>query len=308
MKSYSDGRNLYGSLTKNTNSVNLLLGDQVANDDYRAICSARDWPFLERTRALLTQASTQFVNLPYDCEQVKELSVIVSTKTYTPRMAPDKMYWDKLNQSLQRSDIPQWWFSYAGQVGLWPVPVNSGNTINISQKTRVIDLSVADYSTGNIVSVANGGTAVVGSGTGWTSQMVGRYIRITYSDTTNTGDGQWYEIAGVSSATALTLVRAYGGLTISAGSAAYKIGQMPLLPEAYHDLPWLYASGVYWEKESDDRGPAMLARHGSFGENGGLPTGRIKQLVTAWSSPNTSMVIDDGDDREIINPNLTVTL
>lgn len=307
MKSYTEGRTLYGTLTKNAASANLLFGDQMANDDYRAICSAKDWPFLERLRTLQTTTS-QFVNLPYDCDQVREIAVIVSSKRYVPRQAPDRAFWDKLNLSQFTSDIPEYYFVFAGQLGLWPTPATAGNTINVTQKTRVIDLSLADYTTGSIVSITNGATAVVGSGTIWTSQMVGQYIRITYSDTANTGDGQWYEIAGVSSATALTLVRAYGGTTIAAGSASYKIGQMPLLPESFHDLPWLYATGMYWQKEADKRGDKMLQSHGSFGEFGRPASGRIKQLVDTWSSPNTDMVIDDGEDRGILNPNLTVTL
>ncbi len=308
MKSYSVGRALYGTMTKNSATANLTLGDQIANDDYRDICAAKDWPFLERLRTLLTTTS-QFVNLPYDCDQVREIAVIVSSKRYTPRMSPDRNHWDKLNASAITSNIPQWWITFNGQLGLWPTPITAGNTINVTQKTRVIDLSVADYSTGTIVSVAAGGLAVVGSGTSWTAQMVGRYIRITHVDTANTGDGVWYEISAVADTTHLTLVRAYGGTAIAAGSAAYIIGQMPLLPEAYQNLPWIFAVGQYWMKEADDRGVNFLKQHGSFGEGGGLATGMIATLVKNWSSPNTNMVIDDGIGNEgITNPNLFITL
>jgi hypothetical protein len=59
MKSYTIGRALYGTLTKNTSTANLALGDQIANDDYRALCAMRDWPWLERLRTLSTAAATQ---------------------------------------------------------------------------------------------------------------------------------------------------------------------------------------------------------------------------------------------------------
>jgi hypothetical protein len=311
MKSYTIGRNLYGSLTKNTASANLSLGDQIANDDYRAICAVKDWPFLERLRTLSTIASTQAYNLPYDCDQVREIGVIVSSKRYTPTMAPDRNFWDKLNSSTVTSDIPQYWFTFAGQLMLWPTPATAANTINVTQKTRVIDLSVADYTTGNITTTVTtaGVTTVTGSGTTWTPQMVGRYIRITYSDTALTGDGLWYEIASVPTSTTMTLVRAYGGTALAAATAAYTIGQMPLLPEAYHDLPWIWSAGKYWEKEADDRGASFLKQHGNFGENGGLPTGRIADLVKNWSSPNTDQVIWDGRDEDSIsNPNLTIMI
>lgn len=308
MKSYTIGRNLYGVLSKNTSAANLLLGDQIANDDYRSICAVKDWPFLERLRTLTTIASTQNYPLPYDCDQVREISVEIDDQTCVPKMSPDRAHWDFLNSSSYTSDIPEWYFVFSGQLYLWPIPASAGNTINVTQKTRVIDLSVADYTTGTITTATKGSTAVVGTGTSWTSQMVGRWIRITYSDTAKTGDGLWYEISEVADTTHLTLVRAYGGTSIATATAAYNIGQMPLLPEAYHDLPWIKSAGRYWEKEADARGVTFLANHGNFGEGGGLPTGRIADLVKNWSSPNTSMVLDDGLGNKIINPNLTVML
>lgn len=308
MKSYTEGRNLYGTLTKNTSSANLTLGDQLANDDYRAICAVKDWPFMERERTLTTVADTQNLPLPYDCDQVRAVSVEISNKTYVARMSPSKDHWDKINETSYTSDYPEWYFVLSGQLYLWPTPATSGNTVNVTQKSRVIDLNVADYTTGNITTATNGSTAIVGSGTSWTDQMVGRWIRITYSNSTNTGDGLWYEISEVGSATTITLVRKYGGNSIATGSASYTIGQMPLLPEAYQDLPWIYAAGVYWEKEADARGATFMRRHGTFGQGGTLPTGRIADLVKNWSSPNTSMVLDDGEDKGYINPNLTITI
>jgi hypothetical protein len=138
--------------------------------------------------------------------------------------------------------------------------------------------------------------------------MVGKWMRITSVSSANGGDGLWYEIAGVTDTTHLTLTRVYGGASIAAGSAAYTIGQMPLLPEAFHDLPWVYAAGTYWGKEADERGEKMLAMHGNIGSGGYPSTGRVKLLETAWSSPTTDLVIDDGRDQNILNPNLTISL
>lgn len=301
MKSYTQGRNLYGKWTKNAASANLTLGDEIANDDYRTICALRDWPWLERLRTLSTLASTQFLSLPYDCDQVREVAVIVSSKRYTPKHAPDRAFWDKLNLSSFTSDIPEYWFTFAGQLGLWPTPATAGNTINVTQKTRVIDLSIADYTTGTITSTVTtaGVTTVTGFGTAWTAQMVGRYIRITYSDTANTGDGVWYEIASVPSATTMTLVRTYGGTALSGATAAYTIGQMPLLPEGFHEMPWWSAAADYWGKETDmKRSDFFQKKHDA----------KFKLLANTWSSPDTDMVIDDGMEQSIENPNLTISL
>lgn len=301
MKSYTQGRNLYGKNTKSTLAANLTYGDEIANDNYRAICSEKDWPFLERLRTLSTTASVQAVNLPYDCDQVREISVIPNGQTtrFRPKLSPSAEHWDYLNLSTFTSDQTLWYFVRAGQILLWPTPVQTGNTIYVTQKTRVIDLSVADITNITVSSIANGATAmtVVGS---LTTAMVGMWIRVTYTGgvAATTGDGVWYEIAGIGSSTTLTLDRAYGGTSITGATAACTIGQMPLLPEAFHDMPWNYASGEYWAKEDYKRSGFFLNK---------AIADKIR-LEKTWSSPTTNMVIDDGRDDFIINPNLTIMM
>lgn len=301
MKSYSTGLAQYLKDTKNPDATgNGATGTARFNDDYRNICAMRDWPFLEANRALVSIANTQFLPLPYDTDLVREISVIPvgSTITYTPRLSPSSTHWDQLNLSQFSSDIPEWYFVFGGQLGIWPRPASSGNAINIRQKTRVIDLNRPDYTTGNIVTATTGSTAIVGSGTSWTTAMVGRWIQITMTDTANAGDGEWYEIAGINSSTSLTLVTAYGGGSITSGSAAYTIGQMPLLPEAFHATPWKYATALYWAGEEDERGSTFQTSHDND----------IITLARSYSAATTSMVMDDGEDHDILNPNLTIEL
>lgn len=300
-RSYTVSRNQAGIWTKNNSSANLLYLDQEANDAYRHICAMKDWPFLEQTRPLLTIASQQFYNLPYDCGQVREISVVLSTKTYTPKLCPSRAFWDQLNLTSFTSDYTEWYFVFAGQVGLWPKPASSNNTINIVQKTKVIDLQFADITNTTVDNIANGSTTLTGTGSpGWTNQLVGRYIQIAAtSNTSNTGDGVWYQISAVPTASTLTLTRAYGGITITTAAAAVcTIGQMPILPEDFHNTPWKKAAQVYWEKEADGRAVPFM--------NGYMSD--LADLVRTWSSPTTSMVIDDGDEQQIINPNLVISL
>lgn len=310
MKSYTEGRNLAGTMTKNTATANLTYLDQMANDDYRHLCTLMDWPFLNRNRTVATTANTQSVPMPYDCDLVREISVIPASSTirYTPQRCADRETWDVLNLRSYVSDIPEWYFVENGLIYLWPVPASSNNTVYIDQRCRVIDLSVADYTTGTITSIASGGTAVVGSGTSWTAQMVGRYIRFTYSNTANTGDGLWYEIAAVPTSTTMTLTRAYGGTSIAAGTAAYTIGQMPLLPEAFHDLPWQWASAMYWQKESDKRAKDLFEIHGMAPQGGRGASGRVRDLIAGYANSTTDPVLDSGNDYEMINPNLLISL
>lgn len=308
MKSYTTGRNLAGVWTKNTNTSNLSYLDQTANDAYRHMCSMKDWSFLEQLRTMSSIASQQFYPAPYDCSQVKELSVTVSTNiTYTPKLSPSREHWDQLNLSKFTSDVPEWYFIFGGNsgagmtIGLWPTPASASNTINVTQKCRVVDLQFADYVTGTITTTVvgvNGYTTVTGSGTGWDTGMVGRWINITPTNAAGGGDGQWYLITGVTNSTTLTLANAYGGVALSGASAAYTMAQMPLLPEDFHDTPWARAAQIYWTKEDDERAAMFEKKY----------DGDVAQLVRTWSAPGGVYVIDTGDDPQIINPNVVIRL
>jgi len=308
MKSYTIGRNLAGVLTKNTTTTNLSFLDQMANDDYRSLCAMHDWPWLERLRTKDTIADTASVELPYDCDKVRTVSVDVDDVIFSPKEVASRKFWDKLTEVESSSDTPEWWYVFDNKLYLYPTPATAGNTINIVQKTRVKDLSIADYTTGNILTTVNSDETITGSGTSWNASMVGSWIRITSSSSANGGDGLWYEISSVTSTTVLELVKPYGGTAITAGSADYIIGQMSLLPENFQDMPWIYASACYWQKESDSRAVALFTQHGTIGSGSYLSTGKVQELEKSSLSDTTSYVLDDGEDDTIINPNLIINI
>ncbi len=306
MKSYTTGRNLAGVWTKNSAAANLSYLDQTANDAYRHMCAMKDWSFLEQQRTLLTVASQQFYPAPYDCARVNEISVLVSGNiTYTPKLSPSKEHWDMLNLSRFTSDIPEWYFVYGGnsgsgmQIGLWPRPATSGNTIQVSQKCRVVDLQFADYTTGTITTGAStaGITTITGSGTSWTAGQAGLWLNITPTAGSAAGDGQWYLVTGIVGGTSLTLAGQYSA-DFSGASAAYTLAQMPLLPDSFHDTPWARAAQIYWEKEEDGRSVGFEKKYDDD----------LVDLVRAWSAPAGDYVIDTGDDPQIINPNVVIRL
>lgn len=297
-KSYTTGRNLYGTWTHNTSSANLLVGDQVANDTYRRICALKTWPFLERQRFLYTQANVQTLPLPYDTDKVQAIGIQVGNLTYTPLEVKDVQEWQRLNLVKYTSDYTRYYFIMNGQISFWPWFATTGNLITLTVKVRVVDLSRPDYTTGSVQSVQNGSQTVTFQGTTLTNIMVGRYVQITPDDSTTSGDGTWYEIGGVVDTTHATLVRAYGGPTISAATQGFTIGQMPLLPSDFHDLPWLRATWKYWSKESDPRAAEFKTDY----------TDGMTALIDSYSATSDEMVLDWGEDVEIINPNLTINI
>jgi len=297
MKSYTKLRTDYGIDSKNTSTANLDWGSGIMSDFHRRLLAKSDWPFLHRLRTAATVANTTFVPLAYDVDQVESVFVTVGTSRYNPVPAPSRAFWDRLHFSLQQSDYPQYWFVFNGELGLWPRPMTSSNVISINAKIRAIDLNTADITSTTITTLANNTQALTVSA-GLTTQMAGFWIRPTFSTTANTGDGLWYEIGSVTNSTTATLVRPYGGLSIAVGTAPCTIGQMTLLPEAYQDLLSNYASFRYWSKEKDTRADIFK----------GMVNEGMADLFKTYGVNDVSMVLDDGEDRPLLNPNLTISL
>lgn len=300
MLSFTGSRSLFGTLTNNSSPTNLTLGDTLINLSTRRILSMGNWDFLEGTQDITSVASQQAYKLAHDYEKLISVKVVVGSTNYTPAEVSDRKTWDRISWPSITSDIPEYYFVFGGQILLYPTPATTNATITVIYKKRQRDLSIADYTTGNIVSVANGGTAIVGSGTTWTASMVGRYIRITETDGANAGDGYWYKISAYTSATAITIDKPYNGTAIAVGSAAYTIGQVSILPEEFQELPvydavTTYFTSVQPEQSQADRYKVMFLEG-------------MKRLMNERGSKGTSPVVWDGLERETINPNLTIRL
>lgn len=298
MLSYTGSRNLYASLTNNTETSNLTLGDTLINQSIRSITRAHDWPFLYKSKTATTTASTQFYQLPNDVDLVLSATIAIGTFVYPVKQARNRQHWDLLNQSTYSSTYPEWFYVFGTQIGFWPIPSASSNTITYYYKKRIRDLSIADYTTGSVLSIASAATTVTGNAPSWTASMAGRYINITESNTANKGDGQWYEIASVTSSTVLELTSPYQGTSISAGTAAYTIGQMSVLPEDFHELPVYRAAEIYYTSVQPNTERAALYK--AMYEEG------YAQMEEMKSDTDTNPVIEE-TNQPIQNPNLYIT-
>jgi len=301
MLTYTGRRNLYGSYT-NTQSTNLANGDTWMNNIERQILRFANFasPALEKKDTSLTTTTSQFRELPNNVGKVRTITVTVGTQVYTADEVNSEAEWQRLNQASYTSDTVEKFFIRAGQFGLWPTPATAGNQITIYHKPILKDLSIGDYTTGGVLTATNASTAIVGTGTTWTTSMAGRFIRITESDTANKGDGYWYEISSVTDSTHLTLVKPYAGTSISAGNAAYTIGQVGLIPEDFQETPVLLATYKYWLGPGNNRAKAK--------EYKDLAAELLKAFFKEYSSKSTSPVLDYGvGEVEPTNPNLYVT-
>ncbi len=197
-----------------------------------------------------TVGGIQEYRLPPDYSKLKTETLTIGSLKWTPREILTREEWDNLNVFPYYADIPSNYFIYNNKFQIWPIPATTGNVITFNYKRRIPDLSLADYSTGN-VSVSNGGLTVTGSGTTWVLTMnsvsESRYIQFAQP----TGDNLWYQIQSVDSTTSLTLMQPYQGVTI-ASSTTYVIGQMPIIMEDFHDMLVYGALMVYFSSIVSD--------------------------------------------------------
>lgn len=114
---------------------------------------------------------------------------------------------------------------------------------------------MVEYTTGTITTLANGGTAVTGSGTDFDGFITDTtaydyYFRIDGDGTG--GASVWYKIASVTDDTSLTLSDAYGGTAISSGSEAYTICTISLLPAGL-DAAIMYGAALIGATDQTNR-------------------------------------------------------
>lgn len=260
-KTYTQLRNLTAKYCNvNTSDATAMETiDSNINDSINTICNLQGGKlrFLEATKEMATVASQETYQIPNGFRKLIDMYIYSgsgssSDTIYAPEMVFDPTKWKRILQyRLGTQDVPYYTYVENTTYKIQPIPSSSGNLIVLRGRLQIRNLSIADYTTGTITSIANGGTAVVGSGTTWTADMVGRYIQITETTAANGGDGFWYEIGSYTSATSIGLTKPYEGTSISAGTAAYTIGQCSVVPSAY-DVGIVYrATALYWQNQGD---------------------------------------------------------
>lgn len=262
-KTYTQLLNTYLALTKDTTTLNQTAGQIRINNSVRTICNLQGGKlrFLEDTADIFTVADQEAYEIPNKFRKLIDTMIYsddgsggtASRSTiYSPEMVFDPVKWKSVLQyRYGTQDVPYFTYVLRTKLLVQPVPATTGNLIRLRGRLQTKDMGIADYTIGTIVSVAADGVAVVGFGTTWTADMVGSVIQITQTTAANGGDGFWYEIGAVSSATTLTLSKPYGGRAISVGTAVYTIGQAPVVPEAYEPAIIYRAVAQYWQENDD---------------------------------------------------------
>ncbi len=288
------------STTSNsTNSYdNITWGMRMINDSIRHLATVF---YLNETSYLPaggTFANTQGYNLPSDFESLLNCTVQVGNVLYQPKESPSRAHFDSLNVIPFYNDFPQFFYIYNNQILLYPTPASNGNVITLNYKKRIADISMSDVtsvSSGLTVSANLDSLNITLSGAGFLKWMgYNGWIQFPYSSTDATsGDNRWYKLAVVSSSTAAIMRNPYMGANIT--GAAFTIGDVPILPEDYQDLPLYKALRLYYTTRVDN--PAKAIEFGKLYDDG------YALLNAKYGSKTISPVLTD-TDAPVYNPNL----
>lgn len=201
-----------------------------------------DAPLTTNATTAIEIGAQQFYPLPPNYSKLKTITITIGNLQWTLDEILTRLEWDQLNVFPYYADIPAYFYIYpggdhGGQIGIWPIPSTTGNMITINYKYRIPDLSMDDYTTPGTASISNKSQEVSGTGTTFipTTNFSNESRWIQFAQPV--GDSLWYQIAKVNSTTSITLYQPYQGIDVSSATAStYTIGQMPILPEDFHDL------------------------------------------------------------------------
>ncbi len=287
MLTYTQLLERYKIMTKDKSSENVTSGSLAINSAIRKRLGEKDWIFLEKSRTATTVASQQAYTLPADYAQMRTVTVTEGTTVWPLVEAPSREFWDSLNLVTFESNIAQYYYIIGNQILLYPTPSENGNTITYNYKKKVGQNTVTDYTTGTL-SITSGLTAITGSGTTFTSAMIGRSLQTT--------DGLWYEIDAYASATSIDLLQTYLGATVSGGT--YTIGLLSPIPDAYEEMPVYDACTDYFVTQGN------FEKASAYRE---MADELAKKMRIEQGSKSTSPRIRSGGS-DVVNPNLFVTL
>lgn len=220
------------SISGDSGSAQKTLFQTWINQTDKLVQGLRPFYWLNDYADITTTDDGSAYELDRDCGKIQV--VRLTDNNYPPLTKIETMVeWENL-QSYNTSacDVPQFWMRRGNVLHVWPAIDTASQTLRVTFIKRRKDMSADDYTTGTIVSIANGATTVTGSDTTFTAKMVGRYIKFEGT----TGDNNWYEIDSYTSATVIDLVKDYEGTSVAAASDTYRIGEMSLIPEEFQDI------------------------------------------------------------------------
>ena len=300
MKSFNEIYQELQDITGETSAAQLVIFKRHINDTDKLVSAKAPFLCLETTATKTTVASQEGYQIPNTIQKIRSVKITLAGGTiYRPRPVEDPRYWEYL-QSLQAgdSDATRLFMKQGNQILLWPEPATTGSTITIRGQRRLRDLSLADYTTGNISAATLADETITGASTAWATNAIGNWIRIDYTY----GDFQWYEISSITSITALELVKPYEGVTFTGQAETYKIGEFSYIPGEYHPLLIYRPLAIYYAGLEDTANSDRYWRMYDGGKEAGLSDrtgGMLKNMMTEELSRNEGVYVEPLQTEEL---------
>lgn len=290
MKSFET---LYSELQEHTgddSATQLARFKKHINETMHGALGNRNWKFLEKTGNLTSVAETARYTLQANVNKIMEVAILNSDDEVDslPEPVEDAGFWNKLQyRKAGSSDYPRYFYQEGNDLLLWPAMATADLSIKVRFREQVIDMSRADYTTGTIVSITKGASALVGDSTVWTGRkpLGEQWIRIAQT----AGDYRWYRVDAIGSDTTITLEKKYLGTTIATGSSTYTLGEFPNIPQSYHSLLLYRPLALYYTKIEN----LTMAKHYWKLYDGGYEMGesrRIRGLLGKMISEQEGML------------------
>lgn len=152
----TDLLNYYLVLSQNTTQANIDVGSSMINDEHKKLL--QKYFFNERSVTIATVAGQQFYPLPFNYSKLKTGTTTIGNLKWTPTEILSRKDWDNLNTITNyTSDIPNNFYIWNNQFGLWPTPSSTGQILSFNYQIRVPDLTFTDYTTGTVSATNTGG-------------------------------------------------------------------------------------------------------------------------------------------------------
>lgn len=235
MLTFTDQTAMAQSITGDTSAAMLAIFKRDINEGGAMFLNRLGRKFNRQYKTTDLDGDRQYYQFSMDVLRISSVRVLHGTFWYTPTLITSEEEWNMRNSITITGNYPLYYFIRGfREVGLLPIPASDvTDGLEISFEPQHVLLTQDDYTSGTIT-VANGSVAITHSGTGFTPQMVGRWVQVT--DGT---DGRWYRVASYTSTSQLNLENYYEG--ISGSGRTFRIGEVMDIPEAYQDAPVYYA-------------------------------------------------------------------
>jgi len=244
MKSFTQTYTDCQNITKDSSTDTLALFKTWINDSIHKVLSLSDWNFNKDAKTYTSVAQQQDYDTPYNAAKIDYVRIYMGGVYYTPKEIKSGTLWQQINYVPVYSDVPQLYHisNRTRKICIYPIPSSTDQTIKIGYTKRVRDLSVADYTTGTITTVANDNT-ITGAGVTWVNKMAGRYINIT--NTSEVIGGMWLEIVSLVPASSTLEVRE--NMPVAVVGASYTIAEMIPFMDGFEDIAYWYALDKFYQ-------------------------------------------------------------